>query len=69
MRNNWQWEKAMATHPTRPGTKPEIDDETRRILEERMLTIDADEKESVDRKTGLEEIRKFRQSLKQSVLR
>lgn len=59
----------MATQPTRPGTKPEIDDETRRILEERLLTIDADEKESADRKTGREEIRKLRQSLKQSVLR
>jgi hypothetical protein len=59
----------MATQPTRPGTKPEVDDEARRILEERLLTIDADEKESGDRKTGLKEIRKLRQSLKQSVLR
>jgi hypothetical protein len=59
----------MNTTPTRPGSKPDIDDETRRILEERLLTIEADEKDSVGRETGREEIRKLRQSLKHSVLR
>jgi len=58
----------MSTTSTLPGCKPEIDDETRRILEERLLTIDADEKDSVDRETGREEIRKLRQSFKHAVL-
>jgi hypothetical protein len=59
----------MASQPNRPATKLDIDDETRWILEERLLTIDADEKESVDREIGREEIRKLRQSLKHPVLR
>jgi hypothetical protein len=54
----------MAVNPTRPGTKPEIDDETREILEERLFAIDADEKDSL----GREEIRRLRQSLKHSAL-
>jgi hypothetical protein len=44
----------MASQPKRPGTKPEIDEETRRILDER---IDASEKDTdfVSRKQLLEE--------------
>ena len=37
----------MATsNSTRPGEKPELDDETKAILTERLKTIDRDAKES-----------------------
>ena len=44
----------MASQPNRPGTKPEIDDQTKRILDER---IDASERDTdvVSRKQLLEE--------------
>ncbi len=57
----------MSIQPARPAAKPEIDDETRRVLEDRLRTIDADEKDSVDRETGREEIRQLRESLKHAV--
>jgi hypothetical protein len=59
----------MASHPPHPRTNPDINDETRRILEARLLTIDIDAKDSVSRDNSREEIRKLRQSLKPAVLR
>ncbi len=32
----------MSTIPTLPGTEPEVDDETRATLDERLKTIDRD---------------------------
>lgn len=38
----------MSTSPNSPGTEQEIlDDETKRLLEERLKTIDEDDKKSV----------------------
>jgi hypothetical protein len=34
----------MSTTPTRPVTNPEIDDETERIIRERLTTFDEDVK-------------------------
>jgi hypothetical protein len=36
----------MNTIPVRPGTEPEVDDETRATLEDRLKTIDRDGKAS-----------------------
>jgi hypothetical protein len=54
----------MSTIPTRPGTKPEIDDETRRIIEQRLATADHEPKQ--DARDAIEEIRR---NLKQPVPR
>lgn len=59
----------MSSTPTRPGAKSEIDEETIKILDERILTIDADEKDSVGREKGREEISTLRKSIKRPVLR
>ncbi len=49
----------MATTPIRPGAKPEeVDPETQSILDERLITIDQDETESVDARGSLAEIRR-----------
>jgi hypothetical protein len=36
----------ISTIPTRPGTEPEVDDETRATLDDRLKTIDRDGKTS-----------------------
>ena len=52
----------MATQPKRPGE--EIDEETRRILEERDATFEHDAREAVDAREALDEIRaKLKQTL------
>lgn len=38
----------MSTTPIRPGTEPEIEDETRATLDDRLKTIKRDGKESVE---------------------
>ena len=35
----------MSTTPTRPGTKPAIDEETRRVIEQRLATADGNPKQ------------------------
>lgn len=42
--------------PSRPGKKPEIDDETRHIIERRLATADSEPRE--DSKKAIEEIRR-----------
>jgi len=34
----------MASQPTRPGPKPELDDETKAVLTERLKTLEQDRK-------------------------
>jgi hypothetical protein len=36
----------MSTEPKRPGTEPEIDQETKTLYDERLKTIDRDAKDS-----------------------
>lgn len=54
----------MATTPSRPDSNHEVlDDETRRILDERLKTIDRDERESEEWTPALkdERIRQLKQ--------
>ena len=51
----------MSTTPTRPRTEPEVDDETRRIIEQRLAT--ADDEPTHDPREAIEEIR-MRRKLK-----
>jgi hypothetical protein len=48
----------MASTPTRPDTKPAVDEETRRVIEQRLATFDEDRKTAVDAKEALAAIRK-----------
>jgi hypothetical protein len=49
----------MSATPSPPGTKDEgLDEETERTLIERLKTIDKDEKDSIDAREALTEIRK-----------
>jgi hypothetical protein len=45
VRSDYDWIMSTTTQPTRPGAKPEIDDETRRIIEERLRTADQNTKQ------------------------
>jgi hypothetical protein len=56
--------KTKVTQPTRHSTKPEIDDETRRIIERRLATADREPK-----KNAWEAIEEIRRTLKQGVPR
>jgi hypothetical protein len=47
----------MAT-PTRPGTESEIDEETKRILDERLASLDEDIKEARPADEVIAELRK-----------
>jgi hypothetical protein len=54
----------MSSQPSRPAGKEEVlDERTKRMLDERLKTIRRDEKNSVDARQALSEIRK---SLKHS---
>ena len=48
----------MSTTPIRPRTEPFVDEETRRIIEQRLATFDEDRKTAVDAKEALAAIRK-----------
>jgi hypothetical protein len=48
----------MSTTPTGPRTEPEGDDETRRIIEQRLATFDEDRKTAVDAREALAAMRK-----------
>jgi hypothetical protein len=54
----------MSTSPQRPGTEPEIDEQTLRILRERDATFDEDKKSAVDAKEAIAAIRRELQTLK-----
>ena len=41
-----------------PDDEPELDEETRRILEERLATFDEDVKDAVDARDFLDELRR-----------
>ncbi len=47
----------MSTIPTLPGTEPEVDDETRETLDERLKTIDRDANASEEWTTSLKDQR------------
>ncbi len=52
----------MATTPIPPGTMPEVDPETKRIIEQRLATFDGDVKTATD---GREAVARLRQKLQQ----
>jgi hypothetical protein len=48
----------MSTTPTRPRIEAPVDEETRRIIEQRLATFDEDCRTAVDAKEALAAIRK-----------
>lgn len=54
----------MSTTPTLPGTEPEISPEEEAILRERLKTLGRDERDSVDARQALADIRKALKHLK-----
>jgi hypothetical protein len=47
----------MSSVPTRPSTEPEVTEEEKRIILERLATYEEDKKSAVDAREALAEIR------------
>lgn len=47
----------MSANPSRPASEPELDDETKAILDERLKTLDEDARTARDAREVVTEIR------------
>jgi hypothetical protein len=47
----------MSANPTRPASDPELHDETKAILDERLRTLEVDSKNAGDAREAVSEIR------------